>query len=113
GQKDIDGAIVCYRKAIALAPKDAVAHHNLGHSLKTKGNLEEAIAYYRHALALEPRLPTNNLGVAYGMLGQGFVKQGQYAQGREAMLQVLKLCPAPHPAQKLAQNELMICEDGL
>src|SRR5262249_53143243 len=49
-------AIACYRKAIALDPKDARAHYNLGNALADKGRLDEAIAAYKKAIELDPKL---------------------------------------------------------
>ena len=43
----MDEAIACYRKAIELDPKFALAHNNLGNALEDKGQVDEAIACYR------------------------------------------------------------------
>jgi tetratricopeptide (TPR) repeat protein len=43
-------------KAIAINPRVASAHSNLGHALKDLGRLDEALASYGKALALEPDL---------------------------------------------------------
>ena len=57
-QGKLDEAIACYRQAIELDPKFAVAHSNLGNALKTQGKLDEAIACYRQAIELDPKLAT-------------------------------------------------------
>jgi hypothetical protein len=41
------------------------------------------------------------------------LKQGQFAQAKEATLQALKLFPPAHPNHKVAQNTLAHCEQGL
>ena len=40
------------RRAIGLRPGYAEAHVNLGNALRAEGKLDEALASYRHALAL-------------------------------------------------------------
>jgi superkiller protein 3 len=51
----MEEAIPCFKKAIALNPKLAVAHNNLGHALNGKGQMEEAIACYQKAIELDPK----------------------------------------------------------
>jgi Flp pilus assembly protein TadD len=46
-----------YRRAIALAPRNALAHNNLGAALASQGRLAEAEAEFRRALELRPDLP--------------------------------------------------------
>jgi tetratricopeptide (TPR) repeat protein len=66
GKGKLDEAIVCYRQAIALDPKSAQPHNNLGVALQAKGKLDEAIVCYRRAIALDPRYAGVylNLGIA-------------------------------------------------
>ena len=54
-KRDYDEAIACFRKAIELDPKDAMAHNNLGDALRQKGQVDEAIACYRKAIELDPK----------------------------------------------------------
>jgi tetratricopeptide (TPR) repeat protein len=63
---DLDGAIACYHKAIALDPKLAPAHNNLGLALYFKHDLDGSIACYHRAIAVDPKLVQahNNLGLA-------------------------------------------------
>ncbi|MGH6660918.1 MAG: tetratricopeptide repeat protein, partial [Rhodospirillales bacterium] len=42
------------RRAVALDPDNAAAHHNLGNALKAVERLEDAVAHYRRAVALKP-----------------------------------------------------------
>ena len=61
----VDEAIACYQKAIALDPTSVHAHYNLGDALEVKGKFDEAIAGYREVIALDPSSrPYNNLGDA-------------------------------------------------
>jgi Flp pilus assembly protein TadD len=62
----VDGAIACYQKALALDPKYAKNHYNLGNALRAKGDLDGAIASHQKALELDPEYAQahNNLGVA-------------------------------------------------
>jgi superkiller protein 3 len=66
GEGQVEQAIASYRKAIALDPKLASAHYNLGNALAGKGKVEEAIECYRKAIALDPKNASahNNLGLA-------------------------------------------------
>jgi serine/threonine protein kinase len=50
-----DEAIACYRKAIELEQKNAVAHSGLGTALYGKGQVDEAFASWRRAIALDPK----------------------------------------------------------
>jgi tetratricopeptide (TPR) repeat protein len=48
----VDEAIACFRKAIALDPKFAEAHCNLGQALRSQGRLTESLECYRRGHAL-------------------------------------------------------------
>ncbi len=62
---DIDGAMVAYRKAIALDPGMALAYSNLGALLQSRGQLVEAESLYLKTIELRPdySLAWNNLGI--------------------------------------------------
>jgi tetratricopeptide (TPR) repeat protein len=64
-QGKADEAIAEYRTAIALDPKFASPHSNLGNVLSAQGKADEAIAEYRTAIALDPKFvyPHYNIGV--------------------------------------------------
>jgi tetratricopeptide (TPR) repeat protein len=66
GKHDLGGAIACYKKALALDPKYAMACNNLAGALYGKGDLDGAIACIQKALALDPKfaLAHTNLGIA-------------------------------------------------
>jgi Flp pilus assembly protein TadD len=60
GQKDrLDDAIAEFRKAASIRTDCDAMYHSLGLALERRGNIQEAVASYRSALALKP----NNLDV--------------------------------------------------
>ena len=44
GKGQLDEAIACFRKAIALDSKYALAHRNLGHALARQGRFAESLS---------------------------------------------------------------------
>ncbi|AFY35396.1 tetratricopeptide repeat protein [Calothrix sp. PCC 7507] len=67
-----------YKKALTIKPDRAVVHSQLGELYDTQGNLEEAIAAYRRAIALNPYLASAYHKLAQA-LGQGGWKEKQEA----------------------------------
>ncbi len=51
----MDDAIVCYRKAIEIAPRFADAHANIGNALRDRGDITEAVGAFETAVTLQPR----------------------------------------------------------
>jgi Flp pilus assembly protein TadD len=66
GKRDYAGAILAFREAIRLDPKDASFRSNLGAALLHKGDVDGAIAAFREAIHLDPKdaHAHNNLGAA-------------------------------------------------
>ena len=56
---------------LSLVPNNPDAHNNLGTALAAKGDLEEAAARYRHALALKPALVEGYANLASVLLAAG------------------------------------------
>ena len=54
--QQLDQALACYDKALALKPDYAEAFYSRGIALKKLGRLEEALASFDQALALKPDL---------------------------------------------------------
>jgi Tfp pilus assembly protein PilF len=81
-QRDYDRAIACFRQAIALDPKYATAHYNLGVALKDKGRLDEAMAEWRQTFILDPKdaRAHYNLGLALHSKGQLDEAVAEYRQ---------------------------------
>src|ERR1051326_6118626 len=53
--KDYARAILDFRNAVAIAPKDAEAYYQLGWAMLQQGSLREAAAAMRKAMELNPR----------------------------------------------------------
>ncbi|MBX9687290.1 MAG: tetratricopeptide repeat protein [Candidatus Obscuribacterales bacterium] len=53
---DYFGAVKLDREAIAINPRDAVWHHNLGNDLEKLGKLDEAIKEQQNAINLDPNM---------------------------------------------------------
>lgn len=53
-QRKFNLAIVCYKRALMLTPKDSALHYRLGVVYADSGNVEEAIAEWEKALKLNP-----------------------------------------------------------
>ena len=56
-EKKLDDAIACYKRAIELDPKSAVAYQHLGNALRDQNKRNEAIDAYREAIRLAPNNP--------------------------------------------------------
>jgi tetratricopeptide (TPR) repeat protein len=64
--KDIDGAIIAFKKAIAVDPQHALAFYNLGGALYKKGQTEAAIEQLKKSTNLHPQFAVahHDLGTA-------------------------------------------------
>jgi tetratricopeptide (TPR) repeat protein len=71
----LDDAMACFEKAIALDPNDALGHFNLGNGLSLKGRVDEAIACWRRALLLNPEHAESHCN-----LGAALASQGRFAE---------------------------------
>ncbi|HXQ39631.1 MAG TPA: tetratricopeptide repeat protein, partial [Candidatus Udaeobacter sp.] len=62
---DLDGAIIEYRVAIQLNPKDPKASYDLGNALSRQGKFDQAIAAYQVAIGIDPKFSSahRNLGM--------------------------------------------------
>lgn len=76
-------AIAEDRRALAVDPKFAPAHHHLGMIFMHLGLIDSAIAEFRRALALDPDLP-----MAQQRIGIARVYQGRYLDGLRTYQQV-------------------------
>jgi tetratricopeptide (TPR) repeat protein len=98
-------AIREYRTALALDPKLAQAHVNLGITLDDKGEREEAIQELRTAITIDPKHAQ-----AHGALGMALLQQGQFNEARNATQACLQLLPAKHPLRQLVTQQLQQCQ---
>ena len=75
-------AIARYREVLRLDAGDASSHLNLATTLGTVGRVDEALAEYDKAFALEPTwIVSSNLNHEYGFT---LVQKGDHARAREA-----------------------------
>ena len=68
----LDAAVKCYEKSLAIKPDYADAHNNLAVTLQELGQLDEAVKSYEQALVIRPDYAEafNNLGIVLKELGQ-------------------------------------------
>lgn len=82
-----------WRHALAIAErsnfKSSVAHYNLGKTVGSRGNLEEAIEHYRQALLIDP-----GYAKAHNNLGNALFVRGEFDEAIEHFRQALKIDPA-------------------
>jgi tetratricopeptide (TPR) repeat protein len=77
-----------FTHALAVNPKNYLAHNNLGYHLYTRGRVTEAIAHYEAALRL---LPT--YAYAHSNLGRALAEQGRFTEAAEHFVAVLREAP--------------------
>ncbi|MFO1050967.1 MAG: sulfotransferase [Planctomycetota bacterium] len=56
-ESDFERAASCFRKVTELAPRHYAGHMNLGQTLREAGHVDESVAAYRAALAVQPDQP--------------------------------------------------------
>jgi tetratricopeptide (TPR) repeat protein len=87
-----------WQRAIEANPNDAEAYHQLGHVLVANRQFDEAIAAYRHAIALNSS--TNTDVSVYKSLGDVLVQQNKLEEALAAFRSGLELShTATQPAQ--------------
>jgi tetratricopeptide (TPR) repeat protein len=91
---DPDGAIAAYRKAVALRPRHAEAHNNLGLLLRRRGDLDEAVDAFRRATAFAPAL-----AAAHYNLGLALAARKAWGDAADAFFESLRLRPDHRPSQ--------------
>jgi tetratricopeptide (TPR) repeat protein len=87
-RRDYDGAVACFREAIRLDPKNAIAHHNLGIVLRDTGDTDGAIAKFRDALRLDPEFIH-----AHRTLGTALSRKGDYDGAIACFREAIRLNP--------------------
>ena len=81
-------ALAPMRKAVALWPRDAESHNNLGNAFHDIGQLDEAEASYRRALKIDP-----DCADAHNNLGATFKSLGRFSEAEASYRQALKINP--------------------
>ena len=66
--RDLGFAIEYFERSIEARPRDAVFHNNLGSMLVQAGRTEEAAAYFRKALEIDPSLNAAHVNLIFVML---------------------------------------------
>jgi superkiller protein 3 len=87
-----------YRRALALDPKYAIAHYNLGNALYKQGQLTGAVRAYRRALALDPKNAKAHVGLGAILCDHLHDYDGAIAAFRRAL--------ALDPKYAIAHNNL-------
>jgi tetratricopeptide (TPR) repeat protein len=85
-QGDLSTAKRLYEQVLQIAPELAIAHYNLGMTLKAMGDLRGAIDQYQIAIQLQP-----DSAEAYQNLGVAWLKLGQVSQSVEAFQRAIDL----------------------
>ena len=81
-------AVAEWKKALELAPNEAMAHNDLALSLVQTGKIPEAIPHYEKAIALSP-----GYAVAYNNLGLALVRAGRADEAIARYRKALELDP--------------------
>jgi tetratricopeptide (TPR) repeat protein len=102
------GAFAEFKKVLALDPKYAQVHFNLGTVLYVKQDLDGAIAAYRKAVALDPKDAEAYIG-----LGQVLLERGRFADARTATRKALDLLAPAHPLRNRATLQLRKAQQWL
>jgi hypothetical protein len=90
---DWAGAERSLRRAVALNPNDAHAHHHLANYFNVMGNVEEAIAARSRSVELDPLNPRT-----VAVLAADYLRLGDHEHALELYRRAMKLDPA-HPIQ--------------
>ena len=88
-------ALIQYREAMELAPKDEEFVYNTGNALYYLGRFPEAVTMYRKSLELNPEYT-----LAWFNLGVTFHNMGQYTQSRQAFDSLKRIDPNSPLLQK-------------
>lgn len=74
-QGDLTGAITSYRLGLRDNPNDLTILQNLAICFSKTGQVEEAIRYYRRALAIDTTLSGAHYGIAFLLIKKGDPEQ--------------------------------------
>jgi tetratricopeptide (TPR) repeat protein len=83
-----------FRRAVAVAPRSVIAHHNLAGGLANEGRIDEAVELYRGALAIQPYAD------GHAELGRIFALQGKVDEAIAHDREAIRLDPAYLPARQ-------------
>ncbi|MCP3979281.1 MAG: tetratricopeptide repeat protein [bacterium] len=84
----LDDAATTYHRLIELAPRNAVALHNLGNVDLRRGRIDEAIDWYERAIEIDPRYFNAHLH-----LGDAFKQADRFPEAYRSWERLLQLEP--------------------
>ena len=87
-QKDYSHARTQFEQLLTVAPRDYVAHYNLGWLAGSEGNLEEGLRHLRVAVEVEPDNPD-----AHEELGNLYLRQGDLPEAQHQFVEATRLSP--------------------
>src|SRR5206468_507521 len=85
---DWAGAKTSYRRAMELAPNNAVGRHGAGILAQNEGRIEEALELYRRAVDQDPLS-----AAAYHRLGTACLTAGRLAEAEATLRKSIELAP--------------------
>jgi tetratricopeptide (TPR) repeat protein len=100
-KESADERLRWYQAALAAAPTNAAAHHNLAHALWDKGQAEAAIACYQKAVELDPKD-----AIAHSNLGNALKTRGKVDEAIARYQKAVELDPKLAPAHTNLGNAL-------
>ena len=105
--KDYNKAIGLLVRVVADSPKNADAYNYLGYSYRKLGHRDQALAYYNHALSLDP----NHRG-ALEYLGELYLDMSDLPKAEEQLAKLAQVCgPRCNEYQEL-QGEVAKFKSG-
>ncbi len=104
---DFAGAQEQYRKALALAPADAVVLRGMGYCELGLGRLDRAVEFFRQAARVDPRAAAN-----LSALGGALLRSRHAAEAREAYDRALAISPGL-PILNQSRAMTFLCEGDL
>jgi protein O-GlcNAc transferase len=98
-ERDLQGAEVIYKEILKVQPDNYSVYNNLGHVLREKGELSEAIFCYRKAVEINPDIP-----MGYNNLANALQEKGQVDEAVKYYQKALDL----KPDFDMARNNLAV-----
>jgi len=99
---DYDRALLCYRRALQVAPQDCVAHGNIACTLSEMGDNVLAESHFQRAIELNPEY-----ALGHCHWGAALMRQGRIPEAIEKLNKALELWPEfPEARLNLGEAEL-------
>jgi Flp pilus assembly protein TadD len=94
-KQDYAGAIPLLLTALQKSPKDPDIMNELGYSYRESGQLDQALVYYRQALAIDP-----DHAAAREYLGELYLKQDQPNMANIELGELKRICKSGCEARR-------------